>query len=181
MMSDPKPLASLSHSLLARKGAAKPAMRPQSYRFSNESPTGGLAHAQLDDLGWNDMGDDAAAPAVVSTPPVSLHNAPVATLVIPPRVLAQQEELVQHFEAAAIAAPEPAPPPVMYPQIVPPVRLAAGTKPKAAFTLRLDPERHLRLRLVCAVNHRSAQQIVTLALDEFLARQPENSRLTAQS
>ena len=57
-------------------------------------------------------------------------------------------------------------------------RALAGSKTKAAFTLRLDTERHLRLRLVCAVNHRSAQQIVTLALDEFLARQPGNEMLT---
>lgn len=180
-MSEPKPLASLSHSLLARKGTAKPAMRPQSYRFSNESPTAGLVHAQIDDLGWNDMGDDApvTAPVAVPAPPVALHSAPVATLVIPPRVVAQQAELAQHFEAPK-AVPAPVTPPAMYPQANPPARLAAGSKSKAAFTLRLDPERHLRLRLVSAVNHRSAQQIVTLALDEFLARQPENSRLTAQ-
>ena len=30
-MSDPKPFAYLSSGLLARKGAAKPAMRPQSF------------------------------------------------------------------------------------------------------------------------------------------------------
>src|SRR5437868_1801282 len=38
---------------------------------------------------------------------------------------------------------------------------APGTKGKAAFTLRLDPDRHLRLRLACAVDGRSAQQLVT--------------------
>jgi predicted transcriptional regulator len=48
----------------------------------------------------------------------------------------------------------------------------AGDKAKAAFTLRLDPDRHLRLRLACAVTHRSAQQIVTEALDEFLTSIP---------
>jgi hypothetical protein len=181
-MSEPKPFASLSPSLLARKGAAKPAMRPQSFRFNNDGASLAAANEPLEDLGWNDMGDDAPAPA--PTPPVALHNAPIATLVVPPRVVAQQEELVQHFEASA---PEPV---VVAPVIVRPVaaqpvaaptapvvRAAPGVKPKAAFTLRLDPERHLRLRLVCAVNHRSAQQIVTQALDEYLANQPENSRL----
>ena len=39
---------------------------------------------------------------------------------------------------------------------------------KAAFTLRLDAERHLRLRLATAVTGRSAQQIVTGALDALL-------------
>jgi hypothetical protein len=49
--------------------------------------------------------------------------------------------------------------------------LAAGKK--AAFTLRLESERHLRLRLACAVTGRSAQQIVTSALDQFLEALPE--------
>ena len=50
---------------------------------------------------------------------------------------------------------------------------APGSKAKAAFTLRLDPERHLKLRLACAVNGRSAQQLVTDALDQLLADMPE--------
>jgi hypothetical protein len=183
-MTEPKPFASLSPSLLARKGAAKPAMRPQSFRFNSDSTGMAIAHEPLDDLGWNDMGDEVAAPATAHAAPVALHNAPIATLVIPPRVVVQQEELAQRFEAPAPqpVAPVIAPPVMVQPFAAPlaatPIaRAAPGGKPKAAFTLRLDPERHLRLRLVCAVNHRSAQQIVTQALDEFLARQPENSRL----
>jgi len=43
---------------------------------------------------------------------------------------------------------------------------------KAAFTLRVDPERHLKLRLACAVNNCSAQQLVTAAMDEFLKTVP---------
>lgn len=164
-MTDAKPFASLSPTLLARKGHAKPAMRPQSFRFANEGPNAGLANAQLDDLGWDDMGHD---------PALTPHSEPAAILplhsvaaVIPaerPVVVEQQKKLAAQFEAVSEKMP----------------RLAAGSKSKAAFTLRLDAVRHLRLRLVCAVNHRSAQQIVTLALDEYLARQPENSRLTAQ-
>jgi hypothetical protein len=52
-------------------------------------------------------------------------------------------------------------------------RAAPGSKAKAAFTLRLDHERHLKLRLACAVGGRSAQQIVTDALDQLLAAMPE--------
>jgi hypothetical protein len=52
-------------------------------------------------------------------------------------------------------------------------RAAPGTKSKAAFTLRLDPERHLKLRLACAVSGHSAQLIVTQALDELLQSMPE--------
>src|SRR5687768_5734853 len=59
-ISEPKSFASLGPTLLARKGGAKPAMRPQL------SPLGGVGGAQaaqaiaqdLEDLGWNDMGHD---------------------------------------------------------------------------------------------------------------------------
>ena len=40
---------------------------------------------------------------------------------------------------------------------------------KAAFTLRLDPVRHARLKHACNASSRSAQQVVTQALDAFLA------------
>ena len=50
--------ASLSSTLLARKGGAKPAMRPQSAVLG---PVDGVAAAaNLEDLGWNDMGEDVA-------------------------------------------------------------------------------------------------------------------------
>ena len=52
-------------------------------------------------------------------------------------------------------------------------RAAPGAKGKAAFTLRLDPSRHLKLRLACAVTGRSAQQLVTDALDQLLDGMPE--------
>jgi hypothetical protein len=66
-----------------------------------------------------------------------------------------------------------APTPALAPRRTPTVRAAPGSKSKAAFTLRLDPERHLKLRLACAVNGRSAQQIVTDALDHLLGDMPE--------
>jgi hypothetical protein len=47
-------------------------------------------------------------------------------------------------------------------------RQAKTAKTKAAFTLRLDNDRHLRLRLASAVTNRSAQHLVTEALDAFL-------------
>jgi len=50
-------------------------------------------------------------------------------------------------------------------------------KAKAAFTLRLDPERHLRLRLATAVKNVSAQQLVTKAVDEYLRTIPELDEL----
>ncbi len=44
---------------------------------------------------------------------------------------------------------------------------------RSAFTLRLDAERHLRLRLACTLDDRSAQALVTDALDRLLAEMPE--------
>jgi predicted DNA-binding protein len=53
-------------------------------------------------------------------------------------------------------------------------------KAKAAFTLRLDTDRHLRLRLASAVTNRSAQQLVTEALDAFLESLTDVDTLATQ-
>lgn len=53
-------------------------------------------------------------------------------------------------------------------------------KSKAAFTLRLDPERHLKLRLACAINNISAQKFVTEALDQKLSEMEDISQLSGQ-
>ncbi len=60
-------------------------------------------------------------------------------------------------------------------------RKAAPAKAKAAFTLRLDSDRHLRLRLASAVSKRSAQHIVTQALDAFLDQQPHLDALVNEA
>src|SRR5215218_9597965 len=59
-MSEPKPFASLSSGLLARKGAARPAMRPQGF---------GQVGNGLEDLGWNDMGFEPPKPVEVERDP----------------------------------------------------------------------------------------------------------------
>ena len=55
--SEPKVFASLSSGLLARKGAARPAMRPQGF---------GQGGGALEDLGWDDMGFEP--PKAVASP-----------------------------------------------------------------------------------------------------------------
>ena len=182
-MSEPKSFASLSSTLLARKGEAKPAMRPQAINLSHTVArnVSDVDDDQHDDLGWNDMGHDHEEHQVppVAPSPINGHVSPQIDNIAPPPVIQQQAELAREFAQPA---------PVMAPVVAPVVqavaavpakapRAAPGTKGKAAFTLRLDGERHLKLRLVCAVNHRSAQQIVTQALDEFLARQPSVAEL----
>ncbi len=65
-----------------------------------------------------------------------------------------------------------------------PTAIGAASSPasakRAAFTLRLDPERHLRLRLASTVRNCSAQQFVTEALDQMLEDMPEIETLAAQ-
>jgi hypothetical protein len=208
-VADSKPYASLSSGLLARKGGAKPAMRPQGF---NSFGAAGLG-ASLEDLGWNDMGPDDeythhhapgsigltpagrshAAPEPVhdedfeerSETPVSIAPIAVAPVPIapapapapvaqapaePPPVVEQQRALRESFAPRSVADATPDAEVVELPR-----RRAApvGVKAKAAFTLRLDPERHLKLRLASAVTRLSAQQLVTGALDDFLNSLPE--------
>ena len=234
MNSEPKAFASLSSGLLARKGAARPAMRPQGFGQG----------ASLEDLGWNDMGFEAPKPAIVAVrddehdafgdelPEPALRNPLAALTPIASPVHDQHAEIEDRFgasnededgaaedgevsaddedyldETAEIYEPKAeaaisghagltpsAPTPVDTHNVVPvtfqsqaqpaptrestPIRqraprAAPGSKGKAAFTLRLDAERHLKLRLACAIDGRSAQMLVTEALDVLLGSMPE--------
>ena len=213
MASEAKPFASLSSGLLARKGAARPAMRPQGF--------GQVGGQNLEDLGWNDMGFEPPKPAdtardashdafgedVVDHPrihptgltpvgsPVHEQHAEIADRLASDEVEEEDfDETAEAFEAEAEEVPAlvvdesvsvPAPvaisAPAPAPRRVPRVRVAPGSKGKAAFTLRLDPDRHLKLRLACAVDGRSAQQIVTDALDHLLGRMPELDSMASKA
>lgn len=284
--------ASLSPSLLARKGGARPAMRPQHGgmlgAIGGASEDGNSsAEETLDDLGWNDMGDEDAprhdADILQLTPsPVNEQTAAeareldeqagakLAESAVPQspardqqNVLAQRigtksppilsdaimsdddfsdeddfedsdydesnftgpefeetarfeeanpeeaafdapavEEFVPHTVTSdvvtgeavadeAVAAEEvPVAPPIVLPTVTatktprPAARAhrvpATEQGKRAAFTLRLDPERHLKLRLASTIHGRSAQQIVTDALDAFLGDMPDLESLAAQ-
>lgn len=199
-MGEPKPLASLSAGLLARKGGARPAMRRQPLGSGPANPMAGVQG--YDDLGWNDMGYDVdpdqndadsarlvdlkpllagsvlhhnveAEHAVDDTPGHELTDAladdftPEAVEV--PEIVRQQESLSDRVAAVARkveARPEPKAKKERAPR-------ALRAREKAAFTLRLDAERHLRLRLASAVTNRSSQVILTDLLDEYLASLPE--------
>jgi hypothetical protein len=187
---EPKPFASLSSGLLARKGAARPAMKPQGF--------GQMGGGNLEDLGWNDMGFEPPKPADADrdethdafgeqiddeprahptglTPvqsPVHSQHAEIADRLGVEESEEEFDETAEPYEGesapvAVITAPAP------QPRRAPKPRAAPGSKGKAAFTLRLDPERHLKLRLACAVGGRSAQQLVTDAVDRLLASMPE--------
>ena len=197
---DARSYASLSSGLLARKGAAKPAMRPQGY---------GQSHG-FEDLGWNDMGTVPPPPEEIEeelpehvpssisalTPAPKLPRGDEAAE--EPEVVAQQRAIAESFPPVAEAegedeeSVEEAAPPPQIPlakpraHVVPmPRRPVARAKAeegrKAAFTLRLDGGRHLRLRLATAVTGQSAQQIVTSALDALLESIPEVEALAERA
>ncbi|GMM92437.1 hypothetical protein [Qipengyuania sp. MTN3-11] len=156
--------ASLSSTLLARKGGAKPAMRPQS---TSPSLDGKQAAAGLEDLGWNDMGDTDGddTPARVVT--LKRDTEPSSDVASPVRETI--ERIAERLEAPrARSATSPST-----------HAKTQGTK-RAAFTLRLDQRRHLKLRLACTVHGKSAQALVTDALDALLAEMPEIDNLAAQ-
>lgn len=168
---EPKPFAALSAGLLARKGTARPAMRRP---HMNAVPVPTLpASVQDDDLGWNDMGEHHDAPRPV--PPLTMAN---GTVQEPRPAVVEQQEKLEKSLSRTEAAPDPvdkakSPAPA-------PAEAVRSHGSKAAFTLRLDADRHLRLRLACAVGNRSAQQIVTQALDTFLDSQPQVEALARQ-
>jgi hypothetical protein len=94
---------------------------------------------------------------------------------------AEEVEAELEIPAPVVATPVAAPAPAPAPRRAPRPRSAPGSKGKAAFTLRLDRERHLKLRLACAVDGRSAQQLVTDALDGLLERMPELDSMAAKA
>lgn len=141
--------ASLNQTLLARKGGAKPAMRSQLGNVSALPLAANTAEA-LEDLGWNDLGDEEP------------RSAQIVELA-PPQ--GKRAELAKTRTSVTSKKP----------------RQKAKTQGKrAAFTLRLDTQRHLKLRLASTIQDRSAQELVTEALDALLDTMPEIAALASQ-
>ena len=231
-MGEPKAFASLSSGLLARKGAARPAMRPQGF---------GQNGSGLEDLGWNDMGFEPPKPAETDDlddcSGAEIENHPTRTCAdaLTPfgspvqdqladlegklsecdengeeyddtaeeyeptedelaalkasaesdpseragNVSRDEESFDEEDDAVSFAASAPVTVPVaavpkpFENRRSPRARSEPGSKAKAAFTLRLDKDRHLKLRLACAVRGVSAQKLVTEALDALLDGMPE--------
>jgi len=237
-MNEPKPFASLGPTLLARKGGAKPAMRPQIAPIGMGNMGGAQAARALDedfdaleDLGWNDMGEDDApadrsAEVLQLTPAPHNAEAEAETDAGSPKALVQAEtkaeakaeakteakveakvdtgsrkphvveaeaesdapkprvrsiheelaEMLEKGETAPVAKVKPAKPakPALVEASAAIVEIVEDkSSRRAAFTLRLDAKRHLKLRLASTVRNRSAQQLVTEALDRFLRDIPE--------
>lgn len=222
--------ASLGPSLLARKGGAKPAMRPQVAPLVAPLDAGESAvpEEQLEDLGWNDMGDsepeggadivpisadiDADAFAASAGPIVRRQQRRLEERVLADAAMTGPEDRDPEYDEAEdeagdqayalegyyadedegedaedtaiysplaphIALPDPQPAPA--PAALQPARTARPRQSavqsgrRAAFTLRLDAERHLKLRLAATMQGVSAQALVTEALDRLLAEYDE--------
>jgi predicted RNA-binding Zn ribbon-like protein len=163
-------------------------MRPQ---LAAMGSLGGAQAAQkiaedLEDLGWNDMGHEEAE--VREAEVLSLTPAPTNPAA---DAMARADDAQARAELAIITPREA---PVRRQQqtvvdifhndddIEHTVEPKDGTDAgrRAAFTLRLDAKRHLKLRLASTVKNRSAQQLVTQALDKFLSEIPEIEALAAQ-
>jgi len=127
--------ASLGPTLLARKGGAKPAMRPQLAPLPDVTP---VDADQLEDLGWNDMGEvgENELPAPKKAPKKAAKKAATK---------ARRNAAPKNLKSTQKPAAKPA--------------------RRAAFTLRLDADRHLKLRLAATMNGVSAQALVTEAID----------------
>jgi len=165
--------ASLSPTLLARKGGAKPAMRPQHAALASMQNAGPMEQPEpeaLEDLGWNDMGDGEHVTAEVFqlTPmPQADQLAELEPQVESPArrpVLEQQQQIAERLVISSVAKRPP----------------AKERASRAAFTLRLDADRHLKLRLATTIKGVSAQALVTEALDALLGDMPELDTLAAQ-
>lgn len=110
-----------------------------------------LPPSQSDDLGWNDMG------AADSVPPVLVQRDLLEAQIGRPAAVAE----------VSLAAAQR-------------IRRETPTEGQAALALRIDADRHLRLRLASAITDRSAQDLLTDALDALLVAVPEVDTLVAQ-
>ncbi len=153
-MSEIRSFASLGPVLLARKGTAKPAMKVQLGSDDRVAELGDeleeLAASQAD-LGWNDMGDDDNV--------VTIDDARRLQSQLASRYKAPRRRASNHKAKAIKQSPD------MH---------------RAAFTLRLDAERHLKLRLASTIRNCSSQTLVTEALDMLLDQIDDLEGLTAQ-
>jgi hypothetical protein len=97
-----------------------------------------------------------------------------------PAIPMKKKEALVTSAPAVRAVPTSAPAPAPRAEAPAPRIKSDAFSRRAAFTLRLDAKRHLKLRLASTVRNRSAQQLVTEALDRFLNDIPEIEALAAQ-
>jgi hypothetical protein len=146
-----KPAASLSASLLTSKGGARPGQRydnevTEVYQSRRRITLNAERVRDLSDfIGTVTDADNLAADddtAVLVQPVVLENNVEVAAL---PTIQSWREG-----------------------EKLPGARAAVG-KARVSYTVRLDAERHAKLRFTASSQHRSAQQVMLDALDRYLS------------
>lgn len=136
-----KAAASLTGSLLARKGAAYPA--------AYSAPSGAPATD-------SDASGDGSAPERAYNDPRVIASAPP-----PPAGAAEQGEQLQDGRFASEVSPAGGEEGIGIPQ-------AMDKMGRVRLSVRLDPDRYLRVKMASARTRWSAQDIVIAALDRYL-------------
>lgn len=179
-----KAAASLTGSLLARKGAAYPA----AYSAPTPSPDIDSASGSSQARAYNDPRVIASAPPAPIAPSTMATPAPQHGEQFQdgrpstPTPAATPEPVVSPAISAAIPAAAPEPAPAATP--------AVGAEPdsvegvglpqtmdkmgRVRLSVRLDPDRYLRVKMASARTRWSAQDIVIAALDRYLGGKGES-------
>jgi hypothetical protein len=146
-----KPVASLSGSLLTSKGGARPGQR-----YDNEVTEVYQSRRRitLNAERVRDISDFLGTKDDVQN---SVSDDETAVLVQPAII----EEMPEGTATLAVS-------PWREGDKLPGAR-AAGGKARVAYTVRLDADRHTKLRFTAASQHRSAQQVMVDALDRYLS------------
>ncbi len=205
--------ASLGPTLLARKGGAKPAMRPQLGPLPETATPASVTDEQLEDLGWNDMGAEEIEAAPQTLVPAKRtkksksanKSADIVSINASKKHTAANEDAAPATSADAPAelVADPGSEPLIKTKPARKKSAAKVQKPgkksakqaaskqatakqnagkasrRAAFTLRLDADRHLKLRLAATLQGVSAQALVTEALDGMLSEIDDLDTLVA--
>ena len=165
-----KAAASLTGSLLARKGAAYPAAysAPTPSPENPEAESGASSTARA----YNDPRVIASAPPAAATPAEASNPAP------------QQDNQLQYnrFAASPMASQAPAADPATRPDVEADSDAVDGVglpqtmdkMGRVRLSVRLDPDRYLRVKMASARTRWSAQDIVIAALDRFLGGKPKS-------
>lgn len=179
-MSAFKPMAGLTSGLLARKGAARPAMRSQLFASLQSSGASAFSPPDLEDLGWNDMGNQAYPPntafdqespaaeaRAIETPVPPFEEFAIKRIRFAPGT-SLLDETLQETECDEVVQTEAQ---IQVDQASSLLTLSpkAIRETRRAVTVRVTDDRYSQLRDVCHELGYTAQRVLSEALEEWLA------------
>lgn len=173
-------------------GGHQPALRasaPKPEEIYSEEMHGEVPEIERETSGEAPVAMDGISPEIAA-PETPAPDRGAPERIVPDTVAPQRATPAPGIVAGSMASAQTAPAQMAPAQAAPagsprilertPRRQPMAAVSKAAFTLRIDPERHLRLRLASAVTRRSAQVILIEALDKYLKSLPEIDALAHQ-